>query len=199
MKVTLAERRECADALDDALAASGLSQDAFAATIGTSASRLSAYRTGKTIPSATLYLRALRRSQGLAAARQAGWMSAPQTSAAVRIALREDDSAWAFKMALQGRDHLRAILRGWPAAVAGWEAAPQSTDSDRWDALLAALSAHEFLERGLIPPPWTDQHSLAQPWLIQHPFLSDERVRAQTPEWLAEHRIYIPANDLETA
>lgn len=54
------ERREVAAEVRDAIDRSGLSQAEFAARIGTSASRLSTYASGKVIPSATLLLRMRR-------------------------------------------------------------------------------------------------------------------------------------------
>ena len=51
------ERDAVAADVRDLIAASGLTQAAFAASIGTSASRLSTYATGRVVPSATLMLR----------------------------------------------------------------------------------------------------------------------------------------------
>jgi DNA-binding transcriptional regulator YiaG len=53
----VAERSAVAAEVRDLIAASGLTQAAFAASIGTSASRLSTYATGRVAPSATLLLR----------------------------------------------------------------------------------------------------------------------------------------------
>ena len=54
------ERRIVAAEIRQAIASSGLSRTEFAASIGTSASRLSTYATGKVAPSATLVLRIRR-------------------------------------------------------------------------------------------------------------------------------------------
>lgn len=54
------ERRVVAAEIRQAIADSGLSRTEFAASIGTSASRLSTYATGKVVPSATLMLRIRR-------------------------------------------------------------------------------------------------------------------------------------------
>lgn len=51
------ERDAVAAEVRDLIAASGLTQAAFAACLGTSASRLSTYATGRVVPSATLMLR----------------------------------------------------------------------------------------------------------------------------------------------
>ena len=58
--------------LNHALAESGLSQAAFATALGTSASRFSTYRSGRTKPTAQFFLRARRIAHGLHAARSIG-------------------------------------------------------------------------------------------------------------------------------
>lgn len=58
--VEAGERAEVAAEIRGAIAASGLSRAEFASRIGTSASRLSTYATGKVAPSATLLLRIRR-------------------------------------------------------------------------------------------------------------------------------------------
>ncbi len=60
------ERRTVAAEIRQAIASSGLSSAEFAASIGTSASRLSTYATGKVVPSATLMLRIRMRLAELA-------------------------------------------------------------------------------------------------------------------------------------
>jgi DNA-binding transcriptional regulator YiaG len=54
------ERRTVAAEIQRAIASSGLTRAEFAARIGTSASRLSTYTTGKVVPSATVLLRIRR-------------------------------------------------------------------------------------------------------------------------------------------
>lgn len=63
-----AEADEVAAEVRALVAASGLSRAAFAAAIGTSASRLSTYCTGRVVPSATLMVRMRRVSGGTGAA-----------------------------------------------------------------------------------------------------------------------------------
>lgn len=58
-----AERTEVAQRVRDAVAASGLSAAAFAAEVGTSASRLSTYATGRVTPSAAMLLRIERTAE----------------------------------------------------------------------------------------------------------------------------------------
>ncbi len=94
-------------------------------------------------------------------------------------------------MLLQGRDHLRLILSetdGELLTEAGgellgaWEAAPSSTGSVEFDALLAALARHEFDAAGRIAPDWTNIAPLAKAWIPEHPFLTPQRVIATTPD-----------------
>ncbi len=59
-KVEAGEREAVAREVRNAIAASGLRRAEFASRIGTSASRLSTYTTGKVTPSATLLLRIRR-------------------------------------------------------------------------------------------------------------------------------------------
>ena len=59
----MAERAAVADEVAHLVARSGLSAGEFALRLGTSASRLSTYRSGKVVPSATLLLR-MRRVSG---------------------------------------------------------------------------------------------------------------------------------------
>ncbi|MBA3308850.1 MAG: helix-turn-helix transcriptional regulator [Nocardioidaceae bacterium] len=58
------EREAVAVAVRDSITRSGLSRSAFASRIGTSASRLSTYATGKVVPSATLMVRIQRLVEG---------------------------------------------------------------------------------------------------------------------------------------
>lgn len=194
-----ADTREVVEALDAALADSGLSQEAFAAALGTSASRLSTYRSGKVVPSATLFLRARRLGRALREARAKGLMTAPQTAVEIGRALREGDETWAFKMALQARDHLRLILETQPTLASAWEARPRSTGSAEWDTLLAALTAHEFEAHAFAAPEWAKGPGLEEPWVLDSPRLDERQIRERTPAWLAERGIYANERDLVTA
>jgi transcriptional regulator with XRE-family HTH domain len=186
--------------LRGAVTSSGLSQAAFARTLGTSAPRLSTYLTGATRPSAQFLLRSQRLGHALGAAAARGLMSAPVAATAMRDYLLAGQVEWIWRMLLQGRDHLAAIIEERDQALLdAWEAAPSSIGSTEWDALLAAVAAHEFEVAGLEAPPWSQREPLVDPWMPEHPFLSPDRVRAQTPDWLSRHNIYVPARDLLTA
>lgn len=186
--------------LRSALVTSGLSQASFARALGTSASRFSTYLTGATRPSAHFCLRAQRLAHALDAAAAQGLMSAPATAAVLRQHLQAGSREWAWRMLLQGRDHLRLLLTKQDHELLGsWEAAPSSTGLAGFDALLAAVTRHEFEAAGQAAPPWSCIQPLLERWVPSHPFLSPERVMAKTPGWLRELNIFVPDRDLVTA
>jgi transcriptional regulator with XRE-family HTH domain len=186
--------------LREAVAESGLTQAGFARALGTSASRFSTYLSGATRLSAQLFVRAERLARALHGAAAQRLMTAPGTALVVRDQLQRDDPAWAWRMLLQGRDHLRLMLAGSDEELLGsWEAVPASTGSVGFDALLAALAGHEFEAAGRAAPAWTQARPLDQPWSPEHPFLSPALVVAQTPGWLRALNIFIPERDLVTA
>ncbi|TCC57119.1 XRE family transcriptional regulator [Kribbella pittospori] len=182
--------------LNHALAESGLSQAAFATALRTSAPRLSTYRSGKTKPTAQFVLRAGRIAHALHRAREYRIMTAPATATAIREA---SDEEWAWRMLLQGRDHLRLLLRRHDGSEAAWEAAPGTTGQAGFDTLLAVLTAHEFEAAGEDPPEWTKVEVLSDPWVPEHPFLDRDEIIEQTPDYLARANIFVPARDLVTA
>lgn len=186
--------------LREAVSLSGLTQAGFARAVGTSASRFSTYLTGATRPSAQLFVRAQRLADALQAAAAQGLMTAPGTALTVRDHLRRGNTAWAWRMLLQARDHLRLMLGGSKEDLLGsWDAAPAPTGSAGFDALLAALARHEYEAANRAAPEWTHIHALAQPWCPEHPFLAPKQVRAQTPQWLRQLNIFVPERDLVTA
>lgn len=177
---------------------SGLGLEAFAVALGTSAARMSAYRSGQTIPSAVLYTRALRIADALAAAEQAGLMTHPMTTDVIAAALSDGNPAWAWKMLLQARNDLRWALDQHPGIVAGWHAAPRTTGSARWDTAVAAVTEHEFASAGRPVPAWTQIGPLDHDWVYGHPGLTADEVRERTPAWLRRWRIFTLAEDLVT-
>jgi len=186
------------DGLSEAIAASGLSQAAFATVLGTSASRLSTYCRGRTIPSATFFLRARRIGLALGAARAQGLVTPPVAMAQIVSALAEEDEIWAYKMVLACRDHLGQTLASAGRADA-WHASPGRPDRSEWRALLAALVSREFLENELQPPSWAAPSRLDHDWVLSSPLYDEEGVRARTPAWLAERGVFVAERDLLTA
>jgi len=194
------DSRAVAEGLIQALTDSGLTQADFASALGTSGST---YRAGKTMPTAAFYLRALRLASSLKRAREHGWVTPPSAAGEIRRALRRGDHIWALKMVLQGRDHLHELLRESDTAAEAWLAAPRSTGSRQWDALLAALADHEFKAVQRESPPWADDDGerleAGVEWVLQSLLLDDAEVRATTPDWLADRGIYTADRDLVTA
>ena len=88
MNVEPEERAEVAAALRDTLKQSGLTQTDFARHLGTSATRLSTYLSGSTIPSAAIFLRAHRLGAAFERFRQQGLMT-PDWLARARIFIAE--------------------------------------------------------------------------------------------------------------
>jgi DNA-binding transcriptional regulator YiaG len=75
------ERATVADEIREAVKRSGLSRAAFASRIGTSASRLSTYTSGKVTPSATLLLR-IRRIADRESRAMSGYSAEPEPESA---------------------------------------------------------------------------------------------------------------------
>lgn len=182
--------------LEEALTDSGMTQAEFAAALGTSGSRFSTYRSGRTKPTAVFCVRARRIGRALATARSSRLMSAPATAIAIREA---GDDEWAWRMLLQGRDHLRLLLEREDGSAAAWEASAPTTNSPEIDTLLAALTQREFDSAGVEPPAWAAPTPLPQPWVPAHPFLDREQVIARTPDFLRVLNLFVPARDLATA
>ena len=186
------------DRLDDALARSGLSLRRFAHALSTSPSRFSAYRSGRTAPSAGFLLRAERIADALSRARREGIPTSIDAIESLRRAANLGDEDWTYALALEIRDRLRDILRRHRELAAAWEAQPPAL-GDRWTALAAAFVSHEFGQAGLPAPKWTGAARLNSAWVLDTPRLTEVEIKQQTPEWLAERNIYIAAKDLVTA
>jgi hypothetical protein len=136
--------------------------------------------------------------RGVTESRTGRYQSAQQTVDFMREALTVDDDARLFRFMCQGRDHLAQLLA--LGDTSSWSDAPTSTGDRSYDLLLAALASREFRRAGQDPPAWCAQlEPLDHEWLPRHPFLPDERVRAETPPFLAELNIFIPERDLITA
>lgn len=71
--------------------------------------------------------------------------------------------------------------------------------SREFDALLAALTWHEYECAQRAAPEWARREPLSAPWVPVHPFLTPERAVAQTPAWLRPWNIFVPERDLVTA
>ena len=123
-----------------------------------------------------------------------GWMSAVDTREAITAALAEANAVWAWKMLLQGRDHLTAARDTGP-----WWTDPGRIPDRRWDLLFRAVIRRTFTELHERPPTWTrGLLPLREPWLAVDGLLPESIVRERTPGYLARLNIWVTANDLVT-
>jgi transcriptional regulator with XRE-family HTH domain len=192
------DTRAVAERLSTAVATSGVSMRQFAHALGTSPSRFSSYRSGKVAPSAAFLLRAERIADALARARRDNIPTVIDAVDSIRRADRKDDDDWTYALTLEARDRLRDILQRRKELAAAWEAQPASNLADRWRTLVAAFVSHEFAEAGLPVPGWAAEAKLDSAWVLDSPRLSDDEIRRQTPDWLAERSIFIAEKDLVT-
>jgi transcriptional regulator with XRE-family HTH domain len=184
--------------LDAAIATSGLSMRRFADALGTSPSRFSSYRTGRVAPSAAFLLRAERIASALSHARRDNIPTLLDAMESIRRADGRCDDDLTYALALEARDRLRDTLRRHRSLATTWEIQPPSTVADRWRTLLAAFVSHEFVNAGMPAPPWTEHPKLASGWVLDTPRLSEDEIKRQTPDWLAERNIFIAEKDLAT-
>src|SRR5674476_1340761 len=196
MNVEPEERVEVAAALHGTLTQSGLTQSDFARHLGTSATRLSTYLSGSTIPSAAIYLRALRLGAAFEHVRQHGLLTPDDVAEAVNRALAAGDADFALRMILQARDDLRAggIEAGELRRV--WDRRARLIEDDRFDTLFRVIVHHEFGGHGrgsAYDPP------LDNDWVVPEAFRGAGTIRALTPDWLARARIFIAERGLVTA
>ena len=98
--------------------------------------RLSTHLSGKTIPSAALYLRAHRIGTALAHARQHGLRTPDDAAGGSARALAEGDEAFALRMILRARDGLRAAARASSEIRPVWDSRAKRNG---WRALTTAL------------------------------------------------------------
>jgi transcriptional regulator with XRE-family HTH domain len=188
-----------ASELRAALRVSRLTQSAFAAALGTSQPRLSTYLSGQVSPSARFFVHARRIGEVLGQLARLHLLSAPALGVALRDALSDNDDDWAFRLLMQGRDHLRLVLAQHLDLTSGWAAAPLTTRRGEWDTLTATVVGHEFTSAGLEPPAWTQREPLPHAWSYPSALLSPDEVRVATPAWLASLNIFVPERDLVTA
>ncbi|GAB2572003.1 helix-turn-helix domain-containing protein [Microlunatus antarcticus] len=193
------DARTVMEELREAVRSSQLTQTAFAAALGTSQPRLSTYLSGAVSPSARFFVRVRRVGTALGDLHRLHLLSAPALGVALRLALTDGQEDWAFRLVVQGRDHLRLVLARHPHLIAGWTAPPLSSGRQDWDTLTASVTGHEFIEAGLEPPSWTAREPLGEPWTFTGVLLRPEEVRDATPAWLAALNIFLPERDLVTA
>lgn len=175
---------------------SGLTQAAFAGHLGTSAARLSTYLSGKTMPSATIYLRAQRLGDAFDRVHQLGLLTPDTTAAAVDRTLNAGEEDFALRLVLQARDDLRGGTNQPADLRQAWAHRTRRITDERFDNLLRAIIAHELGDEA---PEWAKDARLDRDWVVADPFHDEDTIRAQTPDWLAHARIFITQRGLVTA
>lgn len=196
MRVDADERDEIAAAMRRSLQQSGLTQAAFAVGLGTSPTRLSTYLSGKTVPSAAIYLRAQRLGAAFDRAHQQGLMTPDATAAAVDQTLNGGDEDFALRLVLQARDDLRGGTTQPADLRRVWAHRARRITDERFDTLLRAIIAHELGDEA---PEWAKGARLDTDWVVADPFRDEDTIRAQTPDWLAHARIFTTQRGLVTA
>lgn len=172
------------------IVSSGLTQKVFAQRLGTSASRLSTYATGRTTPSADILLRMYRIARE-ATTDGRGWPTAAQTAAQMNGALERGQDDWAYRLMLEGRDRL---LRLDPEQRASWaETEPGITDV-RWLTLFQAVVKRAWREEWGPAPAWADPRPLGRRWTPLVPLHQRDPERP-----FADLGIDITTRDLATA
>jgi len=125
------------------------------------------------------------------------WMTARTTVEAVQEELSAGDELMAFKMVVQGCDHLARLDN--PDDVEEWAVTPMPIPDARYDTLLRALTARTMRAKKLPVPTWArDIAPLTPPWLVLGLEHRRERTVAATPEDLAALGIWVTENDLVT-
>ncbi|MCW2856535.1 MAG: hypothetical protein JWR52_2150 [Marmoricola sp.] len=192
------DTQEVSERLHAAVASSGLSMRQFAHALGTSPSRFSSYGSGRVAPSAAFVFRAERIANALRQARRDNVPTAIEAIESIRRTAEAGDDDRTYALALEARDRLRDILRRHTSLAPAWEAQPRADGEDRWTTLVAAFTGHEFDQAGLPAPRWTDGPKLSTEWVLDTPRLSEDEIKRQTPDWLAERNIFIAEKDLVT-
>lgn len=188
------------DALRTAVKESGLPQYAFAKATGTSPSRLSAYLTGTTAPSAAYLMKAQRIGRALAQAREENIPTSIDAAASVSNALKTARRpSGVLRYVLEARDRLRDILEHRPHLADAWDAKAPSLGQSEWDTLFAAVVEHEFTVAGRPTPRWARAEPLEHEWIPARGRRSEDQVRDCTPGWLREKGILLAEADLGTA
>lgn len=194
-----ADQRAVVDALRAAIESSGLTQRDFAKAIGTSPSRLSAYLHGDTAPSATLLMKCQRIGAALANAHSQHIPTSLDAAESLRRALQtERRASGVLRLLLEARDRLRDTLENRPNLADAWDAKATTGDKN-WDTLFAAIIEHEFSAAGRPAPTWSHPEALPEEWCPAQGRLSEDEVRALTPEWLRSRKILLAEPALAVA
>lgn len=109
----------------------------------------------------------------------------------VRQALDRDDERTAWREVIQLNDDLRAADRATRVALA--VAPPGRTGSQRFDALVAAVTDFALTEGRLPRPTWLDDDvwALSEPWDVEDVPALRPAAREATPAAIRRHGVYL--------
>ncbi len=125
------------------------------------------------------------------------WMTARSATDAAARELRSADEMMAFKMIVQAIEHLRGLRD--PDDIAEWAVTPARVPHDGLDTLLQVLTQRAYRAKGLPVPEWAQPRALADEWVLTALPSRAPRVKARTPDYLADLRVYVSEQDLVTA
>lgn len=131
-----------------------------------------------------------------AAGRPISWMTARDTTRLVRELLGDGDEQMAFRVLVQGRDHLLAL--GDRHDVAEWAVEPARIPDTRFDTLFRALA---LLVVGQITgrePSWAPPRRLAEPWVLARPSQMN-RALTEAPDYLQAVNVFLTPESLVNA
>jgi transcriptional regulator with XRE-family HTH domain len=191
-------RAQIASSIDNLIACSAATQEQLARALGTSTTRLSAYRSGATEPGAAIYLLLGQVIDAQRWAANSNLHTVDATSREVNANLNDTD--WCIRLIQQSRDHLKYAFDMSEGGHLAWTIpARKPIKSERLHVLYAALTAREFTAQELEAPPWTEGLTLSEPWVLSHPFYSDTQICEEADPALTPFGIFARSRDLVTA
>jgi transcriptional regulator with XRE-family HTH domain len=168
-----------------------LSQRELARRAETSSATLNRYENGVVDPTTLTLNRILRACLPL----RRRWASATELAHGLAETLRAGNPANAWRLVAEFiDDDQKSDDREFALIVAD---APTPEDDPRAVALTAAIVEHISVERGLVPPPWTQQNLEVTPWW----FVAGDRFRAlalrEAPPSFVRRGIFVTRGALE--
>jgi transcriptional regulator with XRE-family HTH domain len=172
----------------------GLSQRQLAARAGTSSATLSRYESGAISPTVAT----LNRLLASCLPRRRRWPDLDQFASAVGEELKTDGSEAAWRLVGEVIDDQVAADERETRLFA--DRRPTEIGHPGVDALVSALAEYICLQKGVSPPPWTQEPREAVPWW----FVSDRpafRAMAfrESPPSFARRGIFVTLGGLERA
>lgn len=128
--------------------------------------------------------------------RPISWMTARATTRLVRDLLGDGDEQMAFRVLLQGRDHLLALED--PDDVAEWAVEPARIPDTRFDTLFRAIALHAVGQITGREPSWAPPRRLAERWVLARPSQMN-RALTESPDHLKAVNVFLTPESLVNA